>query len=183
MKFRRSTASLALVISGAMLLGACTSPDETETPGASGETTSQTETETTPAEGGETGDVAAACLQDVGITETQDGEVRYTAGPGDWSGYNSITFRTYSTYNSAVAAHMFSSFVYFGTDGTICDNTEFGSYEVLSEDPLQIEYTINDNAVWSDGTPVTINDYLMDWAAPEPRVLGARLRQRREPRC
>ena len=186
MKFRRSTASLALVLSGALLLGACTSPDETETPATGGETTAAETTpattdETTPAEptdeGTETtdpgagGDVAAGCLQDVGITETQAGDVRFTAGPGDWNGYNSITSRTYSTYNSAVAAHMFSSFVYFGTDGTICDNTDFGTYEILSEDPLEIKYTISDEATWSDGTPITINDYLMDWASQNPEFL------------
>ena len=179
MKFRRTTASLAVVLSGALMLGACTSGTETETPGTDDTTAATTETtdETTPAEGGETTAAepgeggAASCLQDVGITETQDGDVRFTAGPGDWSGYNSITSKTYSTYNSAVAAHMFSSFVYFGTDGTICDNTDFGTYEVLSEDPLEIKYTISDEAVWSDGTPVTINDYLMDWAAQNPEFL------------
>ncbi|MDO5676101.1 MAG: ABC transporter substrate-binding protein [Propionibacteriaceae bacterium] len=176
MKFRRTTASLALVLSGALLLGACTSPEETtetpaDTPAATDTTQAAEPTESEAAEPGTDADVPAACLQDVGITATQDGEVRYTAGPGDWSGYNSITYKTYSTYNSAVAAHMFSSFVYFGTDGTICDNKEFGSYEVISDDPLEVKYTINDNAVWSDGTPVTINDYLMDWAAQNPEFL------------
>ncbi|MCG6566771.1 ABC transporter substrate-binding protein [Tessaracoccus sp. ZS01] len=183
MKFRRTSASLAVMLSGALLLSACTSPDETETPPA-GETTAATGSESPGTDdtasadpsastdpSASEGENPAACLQDVGITETQDGEVRYTAGPGDWSGYNSITYKTYSTYNSAVAAHMFSSFIYFGTDGTICDNKDFGSYEVLSEDPLEIEYTINDDAVWSDGTPVTINDYLMDWAAQNPEFL------------
>ena len=67
---------------------------------------------------------------------------------------------------------MFSSFVYFGTDGTICDNTDFGTYEVTSEDPLTVKYTINEEAVWSDGTPVTINDYLLDWAAQNPEFIA-----------
>ncbi|HJE52567.1 MAG TPA: ABC transporter family substrate-binding protein [Tessaracoccus flavescens] len=173
MKFKGTKASLGLVLSGALLLAACTSPEEgtSAAPTESGAATSAapTTSESASAPGGDA--AAAGCLQDVGITETQDGDVRYTAGPGDWSGYNSITSKTYSTYNSAVAAHMFSSFVYFGTDGTICDNTDFGSYEVVSEDPLEINYTISDDAVWSDGTPVTINDYLMDWAAQNPEFL------------
>ena len=179
MKFRGTTATLGVVLSGALLLGACTSAeptDPTNTPADTAEATSTATTTTTAtATESSTGGTGAAgpeaCLQDVGITETQPGDVRYTAGPGDWSGYNSITSKTYSTYNSAVAAHMFSSFVYFGTDGTICDNTDFGTYEVVSEDPLEIKYTISDEAVWSDGTPVTINDYLMDWAAQNPEFL------------
>ena len=179
MKFRGTTATLGVVLSGALLLGACTSAEPTDPTTTAGGTETTATTETTSAEatatatetstGGSAAGNPEACLQDVGITETQDGDVRYTAGPGDWSGYNSITSKTYSTYNSAVAAHMFSSFVYFGTDGTICDNTEFGTYEVVSEDPLEIKYTISDEAVWSDGTPVTINDYLMDWAAQSSR--------------
>nr|WP_231980828.1 hypothetical protein [Tessaracoccus coleopterorum] len=66
---------------------------------------------------------------------------------------------------------MFSSFIYFGTDGTVCNNSDFGSFEVTSEDPLTVKYTISDEAVWSDGTPVTINDYLLDWAAQNPEFL------------
>ncbi|MHA6510141.1 ABC transporter substrate-binding protein [Tessaracoccus sp. Y1736] len=169
MKFQGTKVSLGLVLSGALLLGACTSPEPTEP-----EDTASGSASAAPSasEGTGGGDAAAGCLQDVGVTETTDGEVRYTAGPGDWSGYNSITNGTYSTYNSVIAAHMFSSFVYFGTDGTICDNTDFGTYEVTSDDPLTVKYTINEEAVWSDGTPVTINDYLMDWAAQNPEFIA-----------
>lgn len=170
MKFRRSSAGLGLVLSGALVLGACTSPETTPTnpanPSASVEASAQPSA-TTPA-----GDSPAACLQDVGITETKEGQVAYTGGPGAWNGYNSVTSDTYSTYNSAVSAHMFSSFIYFGTDGTICENKDFGSFEVTSEDPLTVEYTISDEAKWSDGTPVTINDYLLDWAAQNPEFLA-----------
>ncbi|MBB1514104.1 ABC transporter family substrate-binding protein [Tessaracoccus sp. MC1627] len=169
MKFQGTKVSLGLVLSGALLLGACTSPEPTDPEDAASGSASAT---ASASEGAGGGDAAAGCLQDVGITETADGEVRFTAGPGDWSGYNTITNGTYSTYNSVIAAHMFSNFVYFGTDGTICDNTDFGTYEVTSEDPLTVEYTINEEAVWSDGTPVTINDYLMDWAAQNPEFIA-----------
>ncbi len=169
MKFRRTSAGLGLVLSSALLLGACTSPETDDTPAPGGNSPAATQSPSGGGGGGEAG--PASCLQDVGITETKDGQVSYTGGPGDWNGYNSVTSKTYSTYNSGVAAHMFSSFIYFGTDGTICDNTEFGTYEVTSEDPLTVEYTISDEAVWSDGTPVTINDYLLDWAAQNPEFL------------
>ncbi|MCB0886247.1 MAG: ABC transporter family substrate-binding protein [Propionibacteriaceae bacterium] len=168
MKFRRTTAVIGLALSSALLLGACTSPEE-EPGGTAAPTTPGTAAPTQT--GGTGGDAAAGCLQDVGITATQDGEVKYTAGPGDWSSYNGLTSATYSTYNSAIGDQMISSFTYFGTDGTICENTDFGTMEVLSEDPLEIKYTLNDAAVWSDGTPVTINDYLLDYAAQNPEWL------------
>lgn len=163
MKFRRTQATVGLVLSGALLLGACTSPDDEGTAAPTG-----TESAATTAPGGSTD----GCLQDVGITETAAGEVKYTAGPGDWSSYNNLTSKTYSTYNSAIGDQMFSTFWYFGTDGTICENTDFGTFEVTSEDPLEIKYTISDEAVWSDGTPITINDFLLDYAAQNPEWLA-----------
>ena len=66
---------------------------------------------------------------------------------------------------------MFGNFWYFGTDGTVCEDKEFGTSEVVSQDPLEVKYTIADNAKWSDGTPITINDYLLDWAAQNPEFL------------
>lgn len=171
MKFRRTSAGLGLVLSGALLLGACTSPDAGESQAPTNNTSESGSAKPSASASGDAAGGAAACMQDVGITETKDGQVSYTGGPGDWNGYNSVTNKTYSTYNSGVAAHMFSSFVYFGTDGTICENKEFGSMEVTSEDPLTVKYTISDEAVWSDGTPVTINDYLLDWAAQNPEFL------------
>jgi peptide/nickel transport system substrate-binding protein len=169
MKFRRTTAVIGLALSSALLLGACTSPEE-EPGGTAAPTTPGTAAPTQT--GGTGGDAAAGCLQDVGITASKDGEVKFTAGPGDWSSYNGLTSATYSTYNSAIGDQMISSFTYFGTDGTICENKDFGTMEVLSEDPLEIKYTINDAAVWSDGTPVTINDYLLDWAAQNPEFVA-----------
>ncbi|MDO5736897.1 MAG: ABC transporter substrate-binding protein [Propionibacteriaceae bacterium] len=169
MKFRsKGAATLGLVLSGALVLGACTSGDDPATttdPGTTTSATMDTSDTAAPAEG-------SGCLQDVGITETSDGQISYSTGPGPWDGYNSVTNRTYSTYNSVIAQQMVSGFVYFGTDGTICENTDFGSLEVLSEDPLEVKYTIAEDAVWSDGTPVTINDYLLDWAAQNPEWLA-----------
>ncbi|QXT63590.1 ABC transporter family substrate-binding protein [Tessaracoccus palaemonis] len=165
MKFRRTTAALGLVLSGALVLGACTSGDAEEA-------TESSSAATTATSGTGEATATSGCLQDAGITETAAGEVKYTVGPNEWSGYNSMTAANYSTYNSVIAAKMFSGFTYFGTDGSICDDTSFGSYEVTSEDPLTIKYTISDDAVWSDGTPVTINDYLLDWAAQNPEFIA-----------
>ena len=40
----------------------------------------------------------------------------------------------------------------------------FGTYERLSEDPLTVQYTLNDDLKWSDGEPITADDMLFAWA-------------------
>ncbi len=164
----KGTASLALLLSGALLLGACTSDGEPASSGSAGGSTGASAGASTSAEPTQSDD---PCLQKLGIDAAKDGEVRYTAGEPDWSGYNSMTSDTYSTYNSVIAAMMASGFTYFGTDGSLCEDKDFGTVEVQSEDPLIVKYTISDAAVWSDGTPITINDYLLDWVAQNPEFL------------
>ncbi|MEU4362182.1 ABC transporter substrate-binding protein [Promicromonospora sp. NPDC023987] len=151
MKIRRLSAAVAVAATGALLFSACTSPAGGDDP-ADGESTAA------PAE------ADGPCKADLGEVETADGEIKVSV-EDEFLGYNSLTPETYSTYNSAVTDQLFSTFYYFGTDGTICPNETYGTYEAISEDPLQVEYTLNDEAAWSDGTPVTYADYMLDWAA------------------
>jgi peptide/nickel transport system substrate-binding protein len=44
-------------------------------------------------------------------------------------------------------------------------NAEFGTYEIVNEDPLTVKYTINDGVVWSDGTPIDGADMLLAWVS------------------
>lgn len=159
MKFRGTKAALAVLVSGALVLSACSSGDEAE----DGAKPAASET----AIGGDN-----PCVRDAGIKETADGQVVYSPGPGKWDGYNTLTSRTNSVYNSVVMDQVLSNFVYFGTDGTICEDKEFGSFEVLSQDPLEMKYTISDKAKWSDGTPITINDFLLGWASQNPEFVA-----------
>lgn len=171
-----------MTAAGVLVLSACTSGGgETPTTGGTDEPTAAEttgapeETESADA-GGSDPDAIAACLQDIDITATQDGEIFFSTGEMEYSGFNTSTADTYSTYNSVISGQMASGFVYYGTDGTICRNTEFGEFEVTSgmdneEDPLIVEYTISDDATWSDGEPITINDYLLDWVAQNPEWL------------
>jgi ABC-type transport system substrate-binding protein len=39
------------------------------------------------------------------------------------------------------------------------------SVELTSTDPQVLTYTINPKAVWSDGSPITVNDFAANWAA------------------
>ncbi|MDO5534711.1 MAG: hypothetical protein Q4F65_08675, partial [Propionibacteriaceae bacterium] len=47
---------------------------------------------------------------------------------------------------------------YYDQDLNIAQNSSFGSYEKVSDDPLQVKVTFADTATWSDGTPVTAAD-------------------------
>ncbi|MDO5494808.1 MAG: ABC transporter family substrate-binding protein [bacterium] len=204
MKTRRLKAAVAVTAAGVLALSACTSGGgETPTTPAGGttaaeetttaaeettteaETTEETEaptteetTEAAPAAEAPPTDTSdnPACLQDIGVTATEEGEIFFSTGEQEYSGYNTITADTYSTYNSVISGQMTSGFMYFGTDGTICRNTDFGTFDLVSglggdDEPMVVEYTISDDAVWSDGTPITINDYLLDWAAQNPEFV------------
>ena len=109
-------------------------------------------------------------MADLGDVKTQDGSIAYSVGADDFLSYNGLQSNTYTTYNSAVVDRMFSSFWYFGTDGSIIPNEDFGTYEKTSDDPLTVKYTISDDAKWSDGTPVTAGDFIFHWAANNDTV-------------
>jgi peptide/nickel transport system substrate-binding protein len=53
----------------------------------------------------------------------------------------------------------------FQPDGSYEFNEDFVSVELTSEDPQTVEYQINEDAVWSDGTPISSDDFLFTWEA------------------
>ena len=81
------------------------------------------------------------------------------------TGFNGNTSSTNSVYNTYVDNLTSSGFAAFAANGNLEPNPDFGSYELVSEDPLTIRYTINDDAVWSDGVPIDYDDVLLAWAA------------------
>ncbi|GAB4083986.1 ABC transporter family substrate-binding protein [Myceligenerans cantabricum] len=158
MKIRRLSAAIAAVASGALLFSACSSPlggDEGE--GASGESSVEAD---------------GPCKAELGEVTTAEGEIK-VANESEYSGYNSYTGDTYSSYNTMITDRMLPSFWYYGTDGTICQDEQFGSYEMTGEEPLTAAYTINDEAVWSDGEPVNYADVLLSWATMAITADGA----------
>jgi peptide/nickel transport system substrate-binding protein len=46
----------------------------------------------------------------------------------------------------------------------IVHNDNFGTFEKTSDDPLTVEYKLNDGLKWSDGDDITANDLLVGWA-------------------
>lgn len=79
--------------------------------------------------------------------------------------YNENSGSGNAVANSTVKYMMNNNFWYVDEAGDIVEDTDFGTYEQTSEDPLTVEYTVNDETTWSDGTPVDSADILLDWAA------------------
>ena len=177
MKYTKLSAAAALAAGSALILSACA-------PGG-GNAGDSSSSGSGASQGGDSGagnviegdkgqkltaEASGPELADLGDVETQDGSIAYSVGADDFLSYNGLQSNTYTTYNSAVADRMFSSFWYFGTDGSIIPNKDFGTYEKTSDDPLTVKYTISDDAKWSDGTPVTAGDFIVHWAANNDTV-------------
>src|SRR5690606_8404151 len=58
-----------------------------------------------------------------------------------------------------------SVFNYYDGDLELQRNEDFGTYEVVSEDPVTVKYTVNEGVTWSDGAPVDAADVFLYWAA------------------
>jgi peptide/nickel transport system substrate-binding protein len=109
-------------------------------------------------------------LADLGDIKTKDDSVSYSVGAEEFISYNGLTPESYSTYNSAITDRLFASFTYFGTDGKIYPNEDLGKYEVVSEDPMTVKYTINPEAKWSDGTDITVADAVLAWGVQNTKL-------------
>lgn len=70
-----------------------------------------------------------------------------------------------ATANNNINYLVLDGFNYYDNTPALVKNTSFGTYELVSEDPLTVTYTINDGVKWSDGTPVDAADLLLNWAA------------------
>jgi len=58
-----------------------------------------------------------------------------------------------------------------GTDASVTLNSQFlTSADVVSTDPMVVEYVIRDEAVWSDGTPITVKDFEYTQQVQDPRA-------------
>lgn len=152
MKIRKFAAPLALLASGALVLSACGTSEDPKTPTT---TTTNGSTSAAPENSGKA---------DLGDVTTKDDSISYSLGAEEWLGYNGNTPETYSTYNSVVNDRIFGGFIYFGTDGTVYQDASYGSFKLVSDEPMKVEYTLSDAAAWSDGTPIAYEDYLLDWA-------------------
>ncbi|OBF84000.1 hypothetical protein A5791_25050 [Mycobacterium sp. 852002-51163_SCH5372311] len=113
----------------------------------------------------------------VGLTATLTAAFTMTACSGGAAGHidyvvdgSLITYNTNTVVGGASAgaqafARTLTGFSYHGPDGQVVADHDFGTVSVVGGAPLVLDYQIADNAVYSDGKPVTCDDMVLTWAA------------------
>lgn len=76
---------------------------------------------------------------------------------------NTLTANGNAASNAILTYMMNDNFGYYDGDLEVQDGA-LGKVEQVSEDPLKVKYTFNDDAKWSDGTPVSAADLALTWA-------------------
>ncbi|MBX3094772.1 MAG: ABC transporter family substrate-binding protein [Cryobacterium sp.] len=67
--------------------------------------------------------------------------------------------------NRTIVAAVNSTFASYDEHSELELDESFGAFEVISNNPFIVRYTLADTAHWSDGTPVDATDLLLAWAA------------------
>lgn len=98
-------------------------------------------------------------------------QVNY-AVDGVLSSYNTNTVNGAASAGPRAFARALTGFSFHGPDGQVLADRDFGSVSVVSREPLVLDYQIADDAVYSDGKPVTCDDMLLTWAAQSGRYPG-----------
>jgi peptide/nickel transport system substrate-binding protein len=133
---RRSAQALALVACSALALSACATSS-----GSGGSSSS-------------TSGSANATTSNKTITWAYEQE---------YASYNQNTADGHSSANAVVDNAVIGGFWTFKPDGGIQPETDFGTYQKVSDNPLTVKYSINPKAAWSDGVPVECDDMVLTW--------------------
>jgi len=79
--------------------------------------------------------------------------------------FNPNTSQANLDINSKIAYLTKSGFFYIDDEMGLVPDESFGTMEKISDDPLTVEYTLNEGLEWSDGDPIDSDDMLFAWAA------------------
>ncbi|BDE13580.1 putative lipoprotein [Mycobacterium kiyosense] len=91
---------------------------------------------------------------------------------GALSTYNTNTSIGFASAGAQAFARTLTGFGYHGPEGQVVADHDFGTISVVGGSPLVLDYQIADNAVYSDGKPVTCDDLVLAWAAQSGRFAG-----------
>ncbi len=98
-------------------------------------------------------------------------EVNY-AVDGVLTSYNTNTVGGAASAGPQAFGRVLTGFSFHGPDGQVLADRDFGSVSVVGREPLVLDYQIADDAVYSDGKPVTCDDMVLAWAAQSGRFAG-----------
>jgi peptide/nickel transport system substrate-binding protein len=91
---------------------------------------------------------------------------------GVLSSYNTNTVPGAASAGPQAFGRVLTGFSFHGPDGQALTDGDFGSVSVVGREPLVLDYQIADEAVYSDGKPVTCDDMVLAWAAQSGRFAG-----------
>lgn len=112
--------------------------------------------------------VLAAGFMLTGCAGSAAGEVDYVVD-GPLTTYNTNTVVGAASAGAQAFARTLTGFSYHGPGGQIVADRDFGTVSVVGGTPLVLDYQIADNAVYSDGKPLTCDDIVLAWAAQSGR--------------
>ncbi|GBG38269.1 putative lipoprotein [Mycobacterium montefiorense] len=116
--------------------------------------------------------VALACAVALtGCSSSAASQIDYVVD-GPLSSYNVNTTVGFASAGAQAFARTLTGFGYHGPDGQVVADHDFGTVAVVGGSPLVLDYQIADNAVYSDGKPVTCDDLVLAWAAASGRFPG-----------
>jgi peptide/nickel transport system substrate-binding protein len=104
-------------------------------------------------------------------SESAAGQIDY-AVDGSLVTYNANTVTGAASAAAQAFARTLTGFGYHGPDGQVVADHDFGTVSVVGGAPLVLDYQIADNAVYSDGKPITCDDLVLAWAANSGRFPG-----------
>lgn len=77
--------------------------------------------------------------------------------------YNDDTSDGNATANSIINYMLRGDLFYYDENQELIRDESLGTFEKTSDDPLTVEYTVADDATWSDGTPMDATDLLLSF--------------------
>jgi peptide/nickel transport system substrate-binding protein len=87
----------------------------------------------------------------------------------EFNSYNNNTATSASVANAVVLNQVLRGFWFTGPQGEAEPDTEFGTFQRVTSNPLTVRYTFNPKATWSDGNPIDCDDAVLAWAANSGR--------------
>jgi peptide/nickel transport system substrate-binding protein len=114
--------------------------------------------------------LAAACWL-TGCSGSAASQIDYVVD-GTLGSYNTNTVGGAASAGAQAFARTLLGFGYHGPDGQVVADRDFGTVSVVGGSPLLLDYQIADNAVYSDGKPVTCDDLVLAWAAQSGKFPG-----------
>ncbi|MEU6858463.1 ABC transporter substrate-binding protein [Glycomyces sp. NPDC046736] len=86
---------------------------------------------------------------------------------GSWTGWNPNTSAEYTIFTLQVVAPYWPWVGQFDQEGefVLNDGVFAEAPRLVNESPMEVEYTLNSDASWGDGTPIGVDDFTYNWYA------------------